>query len=77
MDSYPQVADLQNLQDQNALHICLESNALECYQTLLRCRCPSLDVRSSDRLGEIPLTLWKRVMEQKRESSANRRLPAP
>lgn len=69
MDTYPQVAELQNLQNQNALHICLESNALECYQTLIRCRSPSLDIRSEDRFGQIPVNLWKKVMEEKREMS--------
>lgn len=70
MDTYPQVADLQNTRKQSALHVCLESNALECYQTLIRCRCPSLDIRAEDLFGQLPVTCWKRVMEQKREASS-------
>ena len=69
MDTVPQIASIRNFQDQNALHICIESNALDCYQALIRCRSPDLDIRSPDIFGQIPVNLWKAVMEEKRSSS--------
>lgn len=67
IDSYPSLASTRNKRQQSALHVCLESNALDAYQTLIRCHSPDLDIRSPDQFGHIPIDIWKHVMEEKRE----------
>lgn len=71
MDTYPQLASIQNYRQQNALHVSLESDSLEVYQILIRYHCPDLDVRSADQYGRVPIDIWKRVMEEKREKSCS------
>ena len=71
MDTYPQLASIQNHMQQNALHVSLESNALEVYQLLVRYHCPELDVRATDQFGRIPIDTWKHVMEEKREKGCS------
>ena len=71
MDTYPQLASIQNHKQQNALHVSLESDALEVYQLLIRYHSPELDVRAADQFGRIPIDIWKRVMEEKREKSCS------
>ena len=71
MDTYPQLASIQNHKQQNALHVSLESDALEVYQLLIRYHNPELDVRAADQFGRIPIDIWKRVMEEKREKSCS------
>ena len=67
MDTYPQLASLVNKHQQNALHISLQHNALDVYQALIRYHSPDLDIRTEDMYGCIPIDIWKKVMEQKRE----------
>ena len=71
IDSYPQIASILNHQEQSALHVCLSRNALASYQILIRAHCPELDPQAEDCFGSAPLASWKKIMEQKRESSSS------
>lgn len=67
MDTYPHIAALLNNKQQNALHVSLEFNAVESYQTLVRYHSPDLNIRSEDIFGHAPIDMWMKVMEKKRE----------
>ena len=71
MDTYSQVAGILNKNNQNALHVCLEWNAIESYQALIRMRSPDLDIHAEDVFGIVPVTQWKKIMEMKREKGCS------
>lgn len=71
MDAHPELAGLVNHKNQNALHVCLESNATESYQTLIRYHNADLDIHAEDFFGVTPISQWKKVMELKREKGTS------
>lgn len=71
MDNHSELATILNNKQQNAYHVCLEFNATESYQTLIRLHCSDLDIRAEDIFGISAITQWKKVMEAKREKGSS------
>lgn len=71
MDNHSEIASIVNKANQNALHTCLEWNATESYQTLIRLHSSDLDIRAEDVFGRTPVAQWKKIMEAKREAGVS------
>ena len=71
MNDYPDIASIVNKKNQNILHTCIEWNAIESYQALIRLHNPSLDIHAEDIFGTTPIDQWKKIMEMKRESGSS------